>query len=72
MAVVVCIAAHVLHAVYKPWGAGSLAYYLQHVSLFTTTFIFILGLLFKVKGVSQASGVYVTFHRLCGCVRIFS
>jgi hypothetical protein len=59
MAVVVCTVAHVLHAVYKPWGVGSPSYYLQHVSLFTTTFIFIMGLLFKVKGVSQASGVYV-------------
>ncbi len=59
LAVVVCSCAHVLHAVHKPWGVGSASYIVQHVSLFTTTFVFLMGLLFKVKGVSQTSGVYV-------------
>ena len=45
---------HVLHAVFKPWGT-SLTYYVQHLSLFTTTFIFIMGLLLKVNGVQQES-----------------
>ena len=44
--------AHVLHAVFKPWGRDSLTYKVQHLSLFTTTFVFIMGLLFKVKGVN--------------------
>ena len=34
--------AHVLHAVYKPWGAGSTMYQLQHGSLFVTTFVFLM------------------------------
>ena len=41
--------AHVLHAMYKPWGAGSNMYLLQHGSLFVTTFVFLMGLLFKVR-----------------------
>ena len=44
--------AHVLHAVFKPWGRDSLTYKVQHLSLFTTTFVFVMGLLFKVKGVN--------------------
>ena len=50
--------AHVLHGVYEPWGVGTQTYYVQHLSLFVTTFVFTMGLLFKVQGVSQASGVY--------------
>lgn len=48
LAVLVCGWAHVLHAVYKPWGAGSAMYSLQHGSLFVTSFVFQMGLLFKV------------------------
>ena len=47
--------AHVLHATYKPWGTASRTYYLQHLSLFTTTFVFVMGLLFKVSSVQQDS-----------------
>ena len=50
--------AHVLHAVYKPWGSGSQTYYMQHLSLFTTTFVFVMGLLFKVNGVQQSSASF--------------
>ena len=50
--------AHVLHAMYKPWGAGTAMYALQHGSLFVTTFVFLMGLLFKVNGVSSTAPVY--------------
>jgi hypothetical protein len=50
VAVMVCGWAHVLHGLYKPWGAGSETYYVQHFALFVTTFIFVMGLLFKVGG----------------------
>ena len=33
-------------------------YLLQHGSLFVTSFVFLMGLLFKVNGVSQASSTY--------------
>jgi hypothetical protein len=49
LAVLVSGWAHVLHAVYKPWGAGSAMYTLQHGSLFVTSFVFLMGLLFKVQ-----------------------
>jgi hypothetical protein len=49
---------HVLHAMYKPWGAGSALYRLQHGSLCVTSFVFLMGLLFKVDGVSSSSGTY--------------
>ena len=49
LAVLVSGWAHVLHAVYKPWGAGSLMYALQHASLGLTSFVFLMGLLFKVR-----------------------
>ncbi len=44
----VCGWAHVLHAVYKPWGVGTAMYALQHGSLGVTSFVFLMGLLFKV------------------------
>jgi hypothetical protein len=50
--------AHVLHAQYKPWGDGSVLYSLQHGALFVTSFVFLMGLLFKVDGVSSSSGTY--------------
>jgi hypothetical protein len=43
---------------YKPWGAGSVLYSLQHGALFVTSFVFLMGLLFKVDGVSSSSGTY--------------
>jgi hypothetical protein len=48
MAVVVCCVAHVLHAVYTPWGAHSVTYLVQHLSLLATTYVFVIGLLLKV------------------------
>jgi hypothetical protein len=50
----------VLHAQYKPWGAGSALYSLQHGALpvFVTSFVFLMGLLFKVDGVSTSSLTY--------------
>ncbi len=45
----VCGWAHVLHAVYKPWGTGTAMYVLQHASLGLTSFVFLMGLLFKVR-----------------------
>jgi hypothetical protein len=53
LAVFISICAHVLHGVYKPWCAGSQTYYIQHLSLFATTFVFIMGLLFKVRLCTQ-------------------
>ncbi len=50
--------AHVLHAMYKPWGKGSVMYALQHGSLLVTSFVFLMGLLFKVNGVSPSSPSY--------------
>jgi hypothetical protein len=58
LAVLVSGWAHVLHAQYKPWGAGSALYSLQHGALFVTSFVFLMGLLFKVDGVSSSSGTY--------------
>jgi hypothetical protein len=58
LAVLVSGWAHVLHAQYKPWGAGGLLYSLQHGALFVTSFVFLMGLLFKVDGVSSSSGTY--------------
>jgi hypothetical protein len=59
LAVLVSGWAHVLHAMYKPWGAGSMLYSLQHGALFVTSFVFLMGLLFKVDGVSSSSGTYM-------------
>jgi hypothetical protein len=56
LAVLVSGWAHVLHAMFKPWGAGSVLYSLQHGALFVTSFVFLMGLLFKVDGVSSSSG----------------
>jgi hypothetical protein len=58
LAVLVSGWAHVLHAMYKPWGAGSVLYSLQHGALFVTSFVFLMGLLFKVDGVSSSSSTY--------------
>jgi hypothetical protein len=58
LAVLVSGWAHVLHAMYKPWGVGSVLYRLQHGALFVTSFVFLMGLLFKVDGVSSATGTY--------------
>jgi hypothetical protein len=70
LAVLVSGWAHVLHAMYKPWGVGSVLYRLQHGSLFVTSFVFLMGLLFKVDGVSTASGTYsfLTFVMFAFCV----
>jgi hypothetical protein len=58
LAVLVSGWAHVLHGMYKPWGVGSVMYRLQHGSLFVTSFVFLMGLLFKVNGVSSSSPTY--------------
>ena len=58
LAVLISGWAHVLHAMYKPWGQGSVMYALQHGSLFVTSFVFLMGLLFKVNSVSPESTVY--------------
>ena len=42
LAVLVCGWAHVLHAMYKPWGPGTVMYMLQHGSLFVTSFVFLM------------------------------
>ena len=42
LAVLVCGWAHVLHAMYKPWGSGTVMYALQHGSLFVTSFVFLM------------------------------
>jgi hypothetical protein len=64
LAVLVSGWAHVLHAMYKPWGAGSVLYSLQHGALFVTSFVFLMGLLFKVDGVSSSSGTYTGLSRI--------
>ena len=58
IAVLVCGWAHVLHSVYKPWGSGGAMYALQHASLFVTSFVFQMGLLFKVNGVGAGSPTF--------------
>ncbi len=63
LAVLVSGWAHVLHAQYKPWGGGSVLYRLQHGALFVTSFVFLMGLLFKVEGVSSST---VTYGALSG------
>ena len=55
LAVLVSAWAHVLHSVFKPWGKGSVLYILQHGSLFVTTFVFLMGLLFKADSVTKYS-----------------
>jgi hypothetical protein len=50
---------HVAHALWKPWKDGGLAsstYVLQHASLFVTSFVFLMGLMFKVDGVGHETG----------------
>ena len=42
LAVLVCGWAHVLHAMCKPWGSGTVMYALQHGSLFVTSFVFLM------------------------------
>ena len=70
LAVLVSGWAHVLHAMYKPWGMGSVMYALQHGSLFVTSFVFLMGLLFKVNGVSSTAPVYnvLSYVMLTMCV----
>jgi hypothetical protein len=63
LAVLVSCWAHVLHAMYKPWRLSSKTlenrtYMVQHASLLVTTFVFLMGLLFKVEGVSSRSPTY--------------
>jgi hypothetical protein len=55
LAVLVSCWAHVLHAVYTPFGAGTLEYNLQHLSLFVTTFLFLVALLFKTQAVGAGT-----------------
>ena len=70
MAVMISGWSHVVHAIYKPWGVTSRTYRVQHLSLFTTTFVFVMGLLFKVGGVDQSVGSYklLTATMLMLCV----
>jgi hypothetical protein len=63
LAVLVSGWAHVLHAMYKPWRLSAKAsenatYMVQHASLLVTSFVFLMGLLFKVEGVSGDSPTY--------------
>jgi hypothetical protein len=63
LAVLVSGWAHVLHAIYKPWrvsdkASENVTYMVQHGSLFVTTLVFLMGLLFKVEGVSSKSPTY--------------
>jgi hypothetical protein len=63
LAVLVSGWAHVLHAMYKPWRVSAKApenatYMVQHGSLFVTSFVFLMGLLFKVEGVSTSTPTY--------------
>ncbi len=55
-ALVVCSWAHVRHAVYTPWGVRSQTYYVQHLALFVTSFVFLMGLLFKVRARTRCEG----------------
>jgi hypothetical protein len=59
LAVLVSFWAHALHGLYKPWGAGSQTYKLQHASLTATDFLFLMGLLFKSRSVPRSSPVYL-------------
>ena len=58
LAVLVSGWAHVLHAMYKPWGAGTVMYALQHGSLFVTSFVFLM-----VRALACD-------RRRCGCVGV--
>jgi hypothetical protein len=63
LAVLVSVLAHVLHAMYKPWRLSdktldNRTYMVQHASLSVTSFVFLMGLLFKVEGVSSSSPAY--------------
>ena len=55
LAVLASFWAHTLHSLYEPWGYGSLTYVLQHLSLTATSFVFLMGLLFKSGRVSMTS-----------------
>jgi hypothetical protein len=54
-AVLVSFWAHTLHSLYEPWGYGSQTYILQHLSLAATSFMFLMGLLFKSGRVDSTS-----------------
>jgi hypothetical protein len=64
LAVLVSGWAHVLHAMYKPWGVGTVLYGLQHGALFVTSFVFLMGLLFKVQGVSSDTDTFDTLSTI--------
>jgi hypothetical protein len=55
VALLICIWAHLLHTVFKPWGVGSSVYVLQHCSLAATTAVFFLGTLVKLDGIGRKS-----------------
>jgi hypothetical protein len=72
LAVLVCGWAHVLHGMYKPWGVGTVKYALQHGSLFTTSFVFLMGLLFKVNGVGARTFAYYALQiMMLACTVLF-
>ena len=67
LAVLVCGWAHVLHAMYKPWGAGSGMYALQHGSLFVTSFVFLM-----VRRNARTFTRSSFGHRLCSALCVVS
>ena len=70
----ICGWAHVMHAIYKPWGRSSQTYRVQHMSLFVTTFVFTMGLLFKVGSIRYERPVkqFFMFHCFTLKLLIFS
>jgi hypothetical protein len=77
LAVLVCGWAHwhVLHAVYKPWASQPSMYRLQHASLGLTSFVFLMGLLFKVGTVcvheSSMTTLPLVLFQVGRCVSTF-
>jgi hypothetical protein len=55
LATLISFWAHSLHALYAPWTYGSSTYLLQHLSLLATSFVFLMGLLFKSDRFSPTS-----------------
>jgi hypothetical protein len=64
VAVVVCCAAHVIHAMWTPWGPRSIEYGLQHAALALVSVLFLVGLLLKVD--ATVSSTPRTAHALSG------
>jgi hypothetical protein len=57
-ALLISMWAHVLHALYAPWGRGTNLYMMQHCSLTVIVGVFFCGVILKLDGVDTSSPAY--------------